>query len=472
MEQALSPYEISLRFPVRNLVDRIWPDQPALPRGPIMRHPDRFACERVEKKLARIRTEMKAEGGQAFVTSILDEIAWLFNIRGNDSEYNPVVIAHAIVTTRGASLFVDTDRIAPEMRRWMRSFVGLYRYRDFGAALRGLARQRRRVLLDPEGANRWVLGQLKGARVVLAPSPALKAKAVKNPAQIRGMQRAHERDGTALVRFLHWLESLPGRQRWRVSETGAAARLAAFRGEEKFYRGPSFAPIVGWKGNGAIVHYDPAKGGDRHLAGRGLLLFDTGGQYLDGTTDVTRTIVLGQPQRRERELFTRVLQGTIRLSRAVVPEGMMGGRLEVIARQPLWPARADYGHGTGHGVGHYLCVHEGPMGFSTRNQGIIEVGNVLTIEPGHYEAGKFGIRTENMVYVARDGERPRKGQRGWLRFETLTLCPIDLRLVVPAMMEPEEIDWLNAYHQRVRRTLSPRVPSAVRAYLREATRSI
>ncbi|MCK4304558.1 MAG: M24 family metallopeptidase [Candidatus Eisenbacteria sp.] len=472
LELALEPRQIKVRFLARNLVDQVWKDRPRLPAGPLVRHPDRFACEKVGLKLARLREDLKRLYADAYVVSATDEIAWLFNMRGADVEYNPVVISHAIIAARGASLFVDPAKVGPGVRGWMRSFLRLRPYGEMASALRDLGRKGKCVLVDPAVVNRWVLDRLKGARIVFAPSPVAKAKAVKNPAQIRGIQRAHVQDGVALTRFLHWLDELPGRQRCRVTETEAAARLAEFRAQGRHYRGQSFSPIAAWKANGAVVHYDPAKGINSRLSGRGLFLLDTGGHYLDGTTDVTRTVVLGKPQRREKLLFTRVLQGVIRLSSAVIPEGTTGGRLEVLARQPLWNERLDYGHGTGHGVGHYLGVHEGPVGFSTRNPGILEVGNVISVEPGCYQAGEFGIRTENLVTVMRAGEPPRKGKQGWLRFETLTLCLIDLDLIEPSLLEDEEIQWLNGYHARVRRMLSPHLEPPVRSWLKEATRPI
>ncbi len=468
LERVLNPREIRVRFLSRNLVDRIWEDRPGLPRARVARHADRFAGQTVQSKLSRLREEMKKLGAEAHIVTTLDSIAWLFNIRGGDIDYNPLTIAYAIITRRGASLYLDSVRIPSKLQSWMRGFARLHPYGDVATGLKGLARKRACVLVDPARVDRWVLEQLKGARLIFETSPIVKAMVVKNPAQIRGTRRAHVRDGVALVRFLHWLEK--GSRPRRLTERRAAARLEAFRAQGRHYKGPSFDPIVAYGPNGAVVHYSPATGINSVIGRRGLLLFDTGGHYLDGTTDVTRTITIGEPTAREKRLFTRVLQGHIALARAVLPPGVAGGRLEVLARQPLWAERADYGHGTGHGVGHYLNVHESPVGFSPRSPGVIEAGNILSIEPGHYEAGRFGIRTENLVVVVPEKKHRRKGEKIWLRFDELTMCPIDMRLVESSLMCAAEVEWLNAYHARVRGALWPHLDADVRAWLEKATR--
>jgi Xaa-Pro aminopeptidase len=273
-----------------------------------------------------------------------------------------------------------------------------------------------------------------------------------------------------LVRLLHWLEEHVGKE--KLSEWDVVEQLERLRAEGEHYRGQSFYPIVAYGPNAAVVHYKPQPGGGPVLRKKGLLLLDTGGQYWDGTTDVTRTITLGEPRARERRLFTRVLQGHIGLARAIFPQATAGARLEALAREHLWPDRLDYGHGTGHGVGHYLNVHEGPMGFAPRNLAKIEAGNVLTIEPGYYESGRFGIRTENMVVVVHERRGVRKGEKPWLRFDPLTLCPIDLRLVDAELLSPEERDWLNGYHVLVRDTLAPLLEAEVRVWLELATRPV
>ncbi len=470
LEEMLAPREVRVKFLARNLVDAIWADRPEMPSTPIFRHPDRYAGETAESKLERVREAMKKHGAQAHVITMLDAIAWLFNIRGRDVEYNPVTIAYAIVTAKDATLFIDDTKIPRKLRPWLTGFVRLRPYEAFGHGLKELARAKKPVLIDSEAVDRWVLDRLKGARLIYASSPVARFKAVKNVKQIRTWRAAHVEDGVALVRFLHWLEG-PERPK-RLTESAAAEKLAVLRAQGPTFQGTAFAPIVSWAANGAIVHYSPQPGSDAVIGKRGLLLLDTGGHYLGGTTDVTRTIVIGEPKPREKGFFTRVLQGHIQLARAIFPDQMAGGRLEVLARQPLWEERADYGHGTGHGVGHFLNVHEGPVGFSTRNPAKLEEGNVISLEPGHYEAGRFGVRIENLVVVLPERKRPRKGERTWFRLDALTLCPIDLRLVEADLLSAEEKRWLNDYHADVRAQLAPRLDEGERAWLEQATRPI
>jgi len=338
-----------------------------------------------------------------------------------------------------------------------------------GKALSDLGRKHARVLLDPEGTTRWVEERLRGAKLLWEMSPVVKAKAIKNPVEVKGMRACHVRDGVAHVRFLHWLGGAMKRQRW--TESRLADKIDAFRAAERDARGISFETIVAFNPNSAIPHYQPRPGMGLAVRKRGILLLDTGGQYLDGTTDITRTIALGKPTPRECELFTWVLKAHIGLARVSFPKGQTGHQLEALARQALWQAGLNYGHGTGHGIGAYLSVHEGPIGFSLRGTVPLQPGHILTLEPGHYEAGKYGFRTENVVLVVRDEERSKPGEE-WLGFEALTLCPIDLALVDRSLLTAEETGWLNAYHTRVRKTLEPRVPPAVRKWLREATREI
>ncbi len=470
LEGKLGPRDVRVKYVARNLVDEIWKDRPALPRTPILRHPDRFAGEPAQSKLERLRAELRRAGAQAHVLTMLDAIAWLFNIRGQDVAYNPVTIAYAVVTLKDATLFIDPAKVPAKLGPWLKGFVRLRPYEEAGQALKEQGRRGARVLIDPEAIDRWVLDQLKGARLMFEPSPVTRFKAVKNPAQLRTWRQVMVEDGVAIVRFLHWLER--GDRPARLTESQAAERLAEFRAQGRHYMGQGFEPIVSWAGNGAIVHYSPKPGADAVIGKRGLLLLDTGGQYLGGTTDITRTIAVGEPTPRERLFFTRVLQGHIRLALAVFPADMSGARLEILARLPLWEERDDYGHGTGHGVGQFLNVHEGPVGFSVRGAAKLEEGNVISLEPGHYEAGRFGVRTENLVAVVPERKRYRPGERAWYKLETLTLCPIDQRLIDAALLLPSEIAWLDAYHERVRTALYPRVEPDVQAWLAEATRPL
>jgi Xaa-Pro aminopeptidase len=469
LESALSAKGVRLAFPSRNLVDEIWKDRPPMPAAPFAPFPERLAGESVKSKLTRLRKELDRLEADAHVIAGLDAIAWLFNVRGADVAFNPFVVAYAIVTRRRATLFVAPGKVTPEVRRSLRGCAELRPYTETSKGLRALGREHARVLVDPETTNRWILDQLKRAHVTFAPSPVVAMKAVKNATEVRGMRAAHVRDGVALARFFHWLEwAIP---RERLTESDLAACVDALRADETGNRGPSFDSIIGFGGNGAIIHYRPLPGKDARVRARGILLTDTGGQYLEGTTDVTRTITLGKPTRREREIFTRVLKGHINLSRTRFPKGTKGSELEALARQGLWMGGLHYSHGTGHGVGHYLAVHEGPVGFSARNPAVLEAGNIISLEPGCYVDGRYGFRTENLVVVVRDTEFSTKAQE-WLRLEPLTLCPIDQRLIEPKLLSREEIAWLNEYHRDVYREIGQRLAPEARAWLRRATRRI
>ena len=469
IERALEGKGIRLRFPKENPCDLLWADRPAIPRDPVQRLSLRYAGETAEAKLERLRAALVAADADAHVIPALDAIAWLFNLRGKDVRYIPLAIAYAIVTRKAAQLFIDENKVPAAVRRSLADAVEVHPYEAVGKALSDLGRKHARVLLDPEGTTRWVEERLRGAKLLWEMSPVVKAKAIKNPVEVKGMRACHVRDGVAHVRFLHWLGGAMKRQRW--TESRLADKIDAFRAAERDARGISFETIVAFNPNSAIPHYQPRPGKGLAVRKRGILLLDTGGQYLDGTTDITRTIALGKPTPRECELFTWVLKAHIGLARVSFPKGQTGHQLEALARQALWQAGLNYGHGTGHGIGAYLSVHEGPIGFSLRGTVPLQPGHILTLEPGHYEAGKYGFRTENVVLVVRDEERSKPGEE-WLGFEALTLCPIDLALVDRSLLTAEETGWLNAYHTRVRKTLEPRVPPAVRKWLREATREI
>ena len=468
LTKTLDEKGIRLRY-TPNFVDRLWQDRPPMPGGRIQRHADNLAGETGEAKLNRMRAEMKKVGADAHIVTALDAIAWLFNVRGSDVAFVPVVVAYAVIDRRGAELFIDLKKVSPKLRAWLGGFVRLRPYEAAGDAFAALGKRKARVWIDPAGTNRWVIERLKGAKIYRAPSPIIKAKAIKNEVQIRGLRTAQRRDGVAMVRFLHWLETAVKERRLR--ELDVAKKCDASREGEARYRGPSFDTIVGFNRNAAVVHYSPVTGENIRLGKRGILLIDSGAQYLDGTTDITRTVTIGAPTPREKELFTRVLKGNINLARTPFPKGILGIRLEVLARQGLWEGGIEYGHGTGHGVGHYLSVHEGPIGFSVRGMAPIEPGNYISLEPGCYTAGRYGFRTENMMLVVRDRKRSTKEQE-WCVLEALTLCPIDRELIEPALLSPEEREWLNRYHERVMKELGPRLTPELRDWLEEKTRPI
>lgn len=469
LERALAGKGIGLRFPKENPIDALWTDRPAVPGDPIVRHPLRYAGESTETKLESLRAALTAADADAHVIPALDAIAWLFNLRGNDVRFIPLAIAYAVVTQETAMLFIDDAKVPPATRRALSAFLEIHPYEAVGKALQDLGRMHARVLLDPDGTTRWVEERLRRAKLVWAMSPVIIAKAIKNEVEVKGMRASHVRDGVACVRFLHWLEAALKRQSW--TESRLADKADAFRAQERDARGISFETIVAFNPNAALPHYRPRPGKGLTVRKRGILLLDTGGQYLDGTTDITRTITLGRPTPRERELFTLVLKAHIGLAQVSFPKGQTGQQLEALARNALWQAGLNYGHGTGHGIGCYLSGHEGPIGFSLRGTVPLQPGHTLSLEPGYYEEGRYGFRTENVVVVVRDEERSKPGEE-WLKLEALTLCPIDLALVERSMLTAEELAWLNAYHERVRRVLEPRVPPAVRKWLRDATRGI
>ena len=469
LEELLEEKGIRLRLPARNPVDRIWKDRPPLPAGPIVLHARRYAGESVDSKLRRVRKELEEADAAAQVVTLLDEVAWLFNIRSRDVEFVPLAIAYAIVTLRGATLFLDATRLSPPAKRALRRTARLRPYEDVGEALRALGRKGRRVLIDPDSVNRWVVSRLRGAALVSQESPVLRLKAVKNSTEVQGMRDCHVRDGVAVVRFFHWVDVAA--RRYRITESDAAAVLDCLRAAEDLNQGSSFGSIVSFGPNGALNHYRPRAGQDIRLRRRGILLVDSGGQYLDGTTDVTRTVTLGKPTKREKEYFTRVLKAHIQLTTTSFPQGAIGIRMEAIARRQMWDAGLDYGHGTGHGVGHYLSVHEGPVGFGRRSEAELAIGNVISIEPGYYVTGKFGFRTENLVVVVRDAKRSTK-DREWMKFEPLTMAPIDRRLIERRLLTKDERAWLNDYHRSVYRALNRRIEPKVRDWLRRVTRPI
>jgi Xaa-Pro aminopeptidase len=399
-------------------------------------------------------------------------VAWTFNLRSSDVEYNPVVISYAVITPRDAEIFLRTEKITSAVRKQFDAAVRLLPYEDAAKAFRELGRRKSKVWVDGGTTNRWVTGLLKGCDLILDRTPVAVMKAKKNAAEIRGMKAAHVRDGVALVRFLHWLKrELP---KSKVTELSAEAVLEGFRRRGRLFEGPSFRTIMGYRAHGAIIHYTSDKKTDVRLRNNGIFLIDSGGQYLDGTTDVTRTILLGgRPTKEQRERFTGVLQGHIRLARLRFPAGVRGMRLDTLARTPLWELGLDYNHGTGHGVGSFLSVHEGPQAISpTRCTGVpLEEGNILSNEPGYYKEGAYGIRIENLILVTKDPKLSKK-RIPWFRFETITLCPIDTKPVNARLLSAEDKEWLNGYHARVRKILSPYLNQSERAWLARAVRPI
>ena len=468
-ERELAPAGIKVKYIARNLVDQEWADQPAPSLAPLQVHATRYAGETVASKLKRVRGELAAAGTTAHVIGALDAVAWLLNIRGADILYTPVAIAYAVVTAKDCTLYVDARKVTDQVLRHLGRLCTIKEYRQIAPDLKALARRKPRVWLDPATTNRWIQNQLHGCPQHLAPSPIVALKAVKNPTQIAGITAAHVRDGVAMVKFLRWLEAaVPA---GRVTEISAAERLRAFRAEAKEFRDLSFDTISGYAGNGSIIHYSADERSNARLKPRGLYLIDSGAQYPDGTTDITRTVALSAPSRFMKERFTRVLMGTIDCTMTPFPAGTTGRRIEMFARRNLWLAGLDYNHGTGHGLGQYLGVHEGPHSLKDLDTPPVREGNLFSIEPCCYEDGKFGIRCENLAFVVRD-EALSSDVRTWLRFLTVTACPWDRSLVEPRLMTRDQRRWLDQYHERVYHELSPHLDREHQAWLKRATRPV
>ena len=455
-----------------DLIDAIWRDRPAPPLGAVTLHDLRFAGETAEEKLARIRAELAKLRADALVVSDPHAVAWAFNIRGADVAHTPLPLAFAVVPQTGRpALFVDGRKLSNDVRDRLEGLADVREPADFVQAVAALGQARKTVRLDQATAAdalaRLVITH--GGKVARGACPIALMKAVKNQVEISGARAAHIRDGAAVTRFLAWFDREAARG--TLTEIEAVAALESFRRETGLLKDISFPTISGAGPDGAIVHYRVTSKTNRGIAPGELFLIDSGGQYQDGTTDITRTVAVGEPTAEMRERFTRVLKGHIAIARAVFPEGTTGAQLDSFARQFLWSHGLDFDHGTGHGVGSYLSVHEGPARISKLGTTALRRGMILSNEPGYYKAGAYGIRIENLVLVVEaaavpDAEKPLNA------FETLTLAPIDRRLIVANMLTPEETEWLDGYHVRVAQTLSPLVDAETRAWLAAATRPL
>ena len=455
-----------------NPLDDAWGRaRPPQPKAPIVPHPLAYSGEDSSAKRARIGADLKALGAEAVVLTAPASLAWLFNIRGGDVIRTPLPLGQAILNADGsARLFLDPDKLTEDLPAWLGNAVRLETPDNLEDALAEL--KGRKVLVDSAISSSWYFEALSaaGAEVIRGADPTALPRACKNAVEIEGTRRAHARDGAALTQFLHWLAteaqtSLP-------DELEAVTRLEAFREATGALKDLSFDTIAGATANGAICHYHPTRRLNRRTEAGSLLLIDSGGQYLDGTTDVTRTVAIGEPSREMAERFTLVLKGNLALARVRFPAGTTGPALDALARLPLWMAGLDYDHGTGHGVGSYLGVHEGPHRIAkVQNTVALAPGMIVSNEPGFYKEGAYGIRIENLQFVTEAAPIP-GGERKMLGFETLTLAPIDRRLVVKAMLTEEERRQLDAYHARVLEAVGPKVPVDVRAWLAEVCAAI
>lgn len=444
-------------------LQRLWKDRPAIPKDAVGIQPIELAGEDTRSKLARIRQALREQHVDGLLVVALDDIAWTLNLRGTDVHCNPVFVAYLLIASEKATLFIDKAKVTDRVSDYLKEQgVDIAPYTEVGNGLRDYFEYN--ILLDPDEVC-YTLYQKVTRVVVRGASPIAAMKAVKNEREIQGFKSAMLRDGIAMVKFLKWLDEHIGKE--DMTEISVSGKLEALRAEQPLYRGLSFDTIAGYEANGAIVHYEATPETDTALQSRGFLLLDSGAQYQDGTTDITRTIALGALTDEQRKVYTLVLKGHIQLQMLHFPEGASGTQLDAIARKDMWKAGYNYLHGTGHGVGSYLNVHEGPH--QIRMEWIparLCAGMTVTDEPGVYLEGRFGVRIENVLLVV-PAEETECGR--FLKFEPLTLCPIDKRPVVKEMLTEDEKEWLNRYHAAVFERLSPHLDSSETEWLRQAT---
>jgi Xaa-Pro aminopeptidase len=474
LAEALAARGVTLRTNV-DLLDEVWSDRPGLPLDPVFEHGAPFATAPRAAKLADTRAAMDKLGAQQHFISTLDDVAWLFNLRGADVSFNPVFLAHALVGPEHATLFVADGKVPAELReRLLEDQVRLAPYAEAEAALAALPAGST-LLVDPRRITSGMRAAVpEGVRVIEAVNPTTFAKSRKLEAEAQHVRATMEQDGAALCEFFAWLEpQLLDARRAPLTEVAIDEHITAARARRPGFISPSFGTIAGFNANGAIMHYRASEQTCAVIEGDGLLLIDSGGQYLGGTTDITRVIPVGTPSGAQKRDFTLVLKGLIALSAARFPRGTRSPMLDALARAPIWAAGIDYGHGTGHGVGYFLNVHEGPQSISPSTppepHTAMEPGMITSIEPGIYRPGRWGIRIENLV-LNRTAQTTEFGE--YLDFETLTLCPIDTRCLDASLLRPDEVRWLNDYHASVRARLAPHVEGAARDWLELRTRAI
>jgi Xaa-Pro aminopeptidase len=456
--------------PSENLVDRMWPDRPRAPVTPVEFLGNNRAGKDAADKVRELQATLAAENADAVVLTLPESICWLFNMRGRDVPNTPFVLGFAIVPRKGRPTFyVDKRKITPELKQGLQGLARTADVKGMIGKLRELGAGDRRVMIDPATCPVAIVDAIRNvseAVIIEKRDPVLLPKAKKNEVEIGGMKEAHRLDGVAMAKFLCWFDREA--PKGQLDEIGITTALEAFRREEPAVVDISFDTIAGAGPNGAMNHYRVDRKTNRRLKPGELMLVDSGAQYLTGTTDITRTLSTGKATAEQKDRFTRVLKGMMAISMARFPKGTSGAQIDVLARQFLWQDGVTYNHGTGHGVGHFLGVHEGPAGISSRYPVPLEPGMIISNEPGYYKDGAFGIRTENLVLVV---ESPVGGGK-FLEFETLTLCPIDLRLIDDKLLLAHERDWLNTYHKRVWREIGPQLSGEVKAWLKEATRAI
>lgn len=457
-----------------DLIRPIWTEnRPDIPMNLLLPYEEKYAGESVACKLQRVRQALQDNRATALVVAELDEIGWLLNVRGTDVDYTPCVIAYCVVEMNCCTLFIYARKLDDAARQYLQSMqIEVREYEDVFAYLRGI--KEGTVLMDGNRVNEALYEAVQVGRKVVTPSPVQVMMSCKNEVEIAGEYEAHREDAVALVRFFKWLEqeALATPQ----TEITLAQKLSQFRAMSPHYTEDSFCTIAGWRGNGAIVHYHATPENCAKIEGNGVLLLDSGGQYLEGTTDITRTLWVGDEKAIDpnaKHDFTLVLKGHIALSKARFPKGTRGNQLDVLAHQFMWQEGVHYAHGTGHGVGHYMGCHEGPANIRTdNNPNPIRLGNIFSDEPGIYRANEYGIRTENLVVTVPCPMGERSTGETYYQFDILTLCFYDTRLMERSMMTDEEIRWINAYHQRVYDEIAPRLNEEEQNYLKHKCQAL
>ncbi len=444
-------------------LEQIWQDRPPIPLNPVEEYPLTYAGEAANVKIARIRQALRKLHADGMLMAALDDIAWTLNLRGTDVHCNPVFVSYLLISSTSVTLYINKEKLTPEVMAYLKGEgVGVDAYENIQKGLKDYFEYN--ILLDPDEVN-YTLFNAVTREVIEAESPVKQMKTIKNSTEIAGFRQAMLKDGIAMVKFLYWLDKQLAEGE-ALTEISVSEELASLRAEQTLFRGVSFDTIAGYEAHGAIVHYEATPESDVPLKPEGFLLLDSGGQYLDGTTDITRTIALGPVTEEQKRIYTLVLKGHIQLELCKFPSGISGTQLDVLARKEMWRAGMNYLHGTGHGVGSYLNVHEGPHQIRMEwKPAPLVAGMTVTDEPGIYLAGKFGVRIENTLLITHYNETE-FGK--FLQFEPLTICPIDKKPIIKEMMMPEEIAWLDQYHRRVLELLSPRLDDDEIEWLQEA----
>ncbi len=463
-----TPKEIIIKD-VENISNKVWTDRPALPDTIAYEHDVKYNGVHRDEKLAALRAGMKEKGAEHYFISGLDEIAWMLNIRAWDIDYTPVVLSYLLVSANTVTLFIKDYKVPQDLKETLKaSGVALQDYHAVGAALSAVS-EKETIFVDENNFS-WSFVPSMKAKLLKGTSLIMPMMAIKNEMEIKHFRSVMVKDGIALTHFFKWLEETIVKE--DIKETDVAKKLSGFRSQQDLYKGDSFAAIVGYKSNGAIVHYHAEEATCATIKNEGMLLIDSGGQYLDGTTDITRTICFGAPTKEQKEHYTLVLKGNIALQTSNFPKGTTGVQLDVLARMNLWNAGLNYGHGTGHGVGFFLRVHEPPQGFAEstttlRGSTALEEGTVSSNEPGFYKTGAYGIRIENLMLCV-----PSSKNEDFLAFESITLFPIETKLIDLSLMSEQDLAWLNGYHERVYAALSPSLDAEEKAWLAEKCAAI